>query len=76
MFSKKRGADDLGFDLLAALGLRKKAPKIEPHGLEGISNEHLEQILRAGVPKKTRTDEININLISKVLLYTNFCFEV
>ena len=69
MFSKKRGAE-FDFDLLAALGLRKKAPKIEPHGLEGISNEHLEQILRAGVlPKKT--NEININLISKVLtLYT------
>ena len=69
LFRRKRAVnpDDNGFDLLAALGLRRKQPKIESHGLEGISNEHLEQILRAGmVDKQPQGNQINVNLISKV----------
>ena len=68
LFRRKRATDsDDGFDLLTALGLRKKQPKIESHGLEGISNEHLEQILLAGMAdKQPRASQINVNMISKV----------
>lgn len=64
LFCRKKRALGDNFDLLAALGLRNKAPKQAKHGLEGISNEHLEQILKAGVPNKE--PNIDINLIAKV----------
>ena len=76
LFRRKRAVnpDDNGFDLLAALGLRRKQPKIESHGLEGISNEHLEQILRAGmVDKQPQGNQINVNLISKVKKEHVYC---
>lgn len=57
------------YGLLEALLGIPKTPAI-PSSLDGISNEHLEHILKAGMdPLNGNSDDITINFIDEVKIY-------
>ena len=64
LFGRK---SEKSYGLLEALLGIPKTPTIPSSSLDGISNEHLEHILKAGMnPLDSNSDDITINFIDEV----------